>query len=114
MKSFSIPLLALLLSAKLASDIHAQSFSIDWFTIAGGGTSTGSVYSPSPSPPPAARRWPAAITSLTGGFWALYMVQTAGAPLLTISRTDNVVMIFCSSTSKNWMLQQNANLSGTN
>ena len=56
MKSFSIPLLALLLSAKLASDIHAESFSIDWFTIAGGGTSTGSVYSPSPSPPPAARR----------------------------------------------------------
>jgi hypothetical protein len=42
------------------------------------------------------------------------MVQTAGAPLLTISRTDNAVMIFCSSTSKNWMFQQNANLSGTN
>jgi hypothetical protein len=52
--------------------------------------------------------------SLMGGFWALYVVQTTGAPLLTISRTNNAVMIFWPATSTNWMLQQNANLSSTN
>jgi hypothetical protein len=118
MKSFLIPLLAILLSAILASEAHAQSFSIDWFTIAGGGgSSTGSVYSISGTiGQPAVSGSPMAggNYSLTGGFWALYVVQTAGAPLLTISRTNNAVMIFWSATSTNWMLQENANLSGTN
>jgi hypothetical protein len=37
MKSFFTTLLAMLLAAMLAPEIRAQSFSIDWFAIAGGG-----------------------------------------------------------------------------
>jgi hypothetical protein len=118
MKSFLIPLLAILLSAILASKAHAQSFSIDWFTIAGGGgSSTGSVYTVSGTIGQSAASGAAMAGgnySLTGGFWAIYAVQTEGAPLLTISRTNNAVMVFWPATSTNWMLQQNANLSSTN
>jgi|ERR1035438_4685715 hypothetical protein len=118
MKSFLIPLLAILLSAILASEAHAQSFSIDWFTIAGGGgASTGSVYSISGTiGQPAASGSPMAggNYSLTGGFWALYAVQTEGAPLLAISLASSAVMVSWSSASTNWILQQNANLNSTN
>jgi hypothetical protein len=118
MKSFLIPLLAILLSAIMASKAHAQSFSIDWFTIAGGGgSSTGSVYNVSGTIGQSAASGAAMAGgnySLQGGFWAIYAMQIEGAPLLTISRTNNAVMVFWPATSTNWMLQQNANLSSTN
>ncbi len=118
MKSFSILLFALLLSALLASDARAQSYSIDWFTIAGGGgSSTGIVYSicgtigqsAASSMPMVGGNY-----SLTGGFWALDALQTEGSPLLTISLANSAVMVYWSSASTNWTLQQNADLSGTN
>jgi hypothetical protein len=113
MKSFLIPLLAI-----LALEAHAQSFSIDWFTIAGGGgSSTGSVYTVSGTiGQPAASSAPMAggNYSLTGGFWSLYAEQTEGAPLLSISRTNNAVMVSWSSTTTNWILQQNTDLNSTN
>lgn len=118
MKSFLIPLPAILLSAIMASKAHAQSFSIDWFTVAGGGgSSTGGVYNVSGTIGQFAASDAAMAGgnySLQGGFWAIYAVQTEGAPLLTISRTNNAVMVFWPATSTNWMLQQNANLSSTN
>jgi hypothetical protein len=118
MKSFPILLFALSLSSMLASAARAQSYSIDWFTIAGGGgSSTGSVYSVRGTiGQPAASGAPmtGGNYSLTGGFWALYAVQTEGAPLLTISRTNSVVMVSWSSPATNWTLQQNTDLSGTN
>jgi hypothetical protein len=118
MKSFSTPLLVLLLATILAPETRTQSFSIDWSAIAGGGgTSTGSVFSISGIiGQPAATGSPmtGGIYSLTGGFWALYAVQTVGAPRLAISRTDNAVMVYWSSTSTNWGLQQNASLSSAN
>jgi hypothetical protein len=118
MKSFLIPLPAILLSAIMASEAPAQNYSIDWFTIAGGGgSSTGSVYTVSGTIGQSAGSGAAMAGgnySLTGGFWAIYAVQTEGAPLLTISRTNNSMMVFWPATSTNWMLQQNANLSSTN
>ena len=118
MKSFSTPLLALLLSAMLVAGARAQSYSIDWFTIAGGGgSSTGSVYSVSGTiGQPAASGAPmtGGNYSLTGGFWSLYAVQTEGAPLLTISCTNSAVMVSWSSTTSNWILQQNTDLNSTN
>jgi hypothetical protein len=49
--------------------------------------------------------------SLTGGFWSfLSTVQTAGAPLLTISlTTSNTAMVSWPSSSAGFTLQQNTN-----
>ena len=67
---------------------HAQSYSIDWFTIdGGGGTSTGGVYSVSGTigQPDASGPMTNGQYSVTGGFWALpFAVQTPGRPTLTI------------------------------
>src|ERR1017187_4895147 len=64
-----------------------QEYSIDWYKVSsGGGTSTGGVYSVSGTigQPDASGAISGGNYSLTGGFWALYAVQTPGAPLLTI------------------------------
>ena len=91
----------------------AQSYSIDWFTIdGGGGTSTGGVYSVSGTigQPDAGGPMTGGNFSLTGGFWSLYAVQTPGAPLLSIARTTtNTVAVFWPSPSTGWTLQQNTN-----
>ena len=49
--------------------------------------------------------------SLTGGFWSfLSTVQTAGAPLLTISlTTSNTAIVSWPSPSTGFTLQQNTN-----
>ena len=49
--------------------------------------------------------------SLTGGFWSLLsVVQTPGAPLLSITRTaTNTVAVTWPSPSTGWTLQQNTN-----
>ena len=52
--------------------------------------------------------------SLTGGFWALYAVQTLGAPLLTITQSGNTIKVLWPYPSTGWTLQQNANLALVN
>src|SRR5258708_5123809 len=69
---------------------NAQSYSIDWFTIdGGGGTSTGGVYSVSGTiGQPDAGHMAGANYAIDGGFWGLISaVQTPGSPLLTVART---------------------------
>ena len=64
----------------------AQSFTMDWFTIdGGGGTSTGSVYSESGTiGQPDAGVMGGGQYSLSGGFWGVVSaVQVSGAPLLS-------------------------------
>src|SRR6266446_8892605 len=61
---------------------RAQQYSIDWYTIdGGGGTSTGGVYSVSGTiGQPDAGTMSGGNYSLAGGFWGLIAaVQTAGA-----------------------------------
>src|SRR5258708_413311 len=68
----------------------AQSYSIDWYKVAGGGgTSTGGVYSVSGTigQHDAGPTMSGGTYSLSGGFWALFAVQTPGAPALTITLT---------------------------
>src|SRR2546426_11713451 len=71
----------------LALSARAQ-YSIDWYTIdGGGGTSTGSVYSVSGTIGQLDAGGPltSGQFSVTGGFWALpTAVQTPRAPLLSI------------------------------
>ena len=49
--------------------------------------------------------------SLTGGFWSLIsVVQTLGAPPLTITHSGNSVTVSWPYPSTGWTLQQNPNL----
>ena len=88
------PLTLLLALAGLA---HAQSYSVDWSKIAGGGgTSTGGVYSVSGTiGQPDAGKMNGGNYAIDGGFWGIIAaVQTPGAPLLSIARsTTNTVVV---------------------
>src|ERR1051326_5211845 len=91
----------------------AQSYSIDWSTIdGGGGTSTGGVYSGSGTVgQPDAGKMSGGNFSLTGGFWSLLsVVQSPGAPLLAITiTTTNTAMVSWLSPFTDFVLQQNTN-----
>ena len=108
-----IPLFGLLIPAIG----FAQSYTIDWYKVSGGGgTSTGSVYSISGTigQQDAGGPLTGGSYSLTGGFWALYAVQTPGAPLLTITYTSNQAIVSWPSSVTGWTLQTNVNLSTGN
>jgi hypothetical protein len=90
----------------------AQSYSIDWYKVAGGGgTSTGGTYQVSGTigQHDASGAMTGGNYSVTGGFWALYAVQTPGAPVLSIKLTNNVAMVYWPSPSPGWTLQENTN-----
>ncbi len=90
-----------LLSLLLSMSVHAQSYAVDWFTIdSGGGTSTGGVFAVSGT----------IGQHDAGGFWAIYAVQTPGAPLLTISYGGNAAIVSWDSSVTGWTLQTNNNL----
>jgi hypothetical protein len=94
------------------STAFAQTYSIDWSTIdGGGGTSTGGAYSISGTiGQPDAGTMSGGQYSLPGGFWSLYAVQTPGAPLLSITLTPtNTAMVYWPSPSTGWTLQENTN-----
>jgi hypothetical protein len=105
-----------------ASITSAQSYSIDWHKIAGGGgTSTGNVYSVSGTigqhDASAGNAMTGGPYSLTGGFWALAVaVQTPGAPLLTITLNPQLstIQLSWSPATPGWVLQENLNLATTN
>ncbi len=85
-------LLILLTVAASPASSFAQPFSIDWFTIdGGGGNSTGGGYSVSGTigQPDAGGPMTNGVYSVIGGFWALPIVlQTPGTPTLTITRLN--------------------------
>jgi hypothetical protein len=104
---------ALLAAFALGGSVHAQSYSIDWYKIAGGGgASTGGVYTVSGTigQPDASGAMTGGNYLLTGGFWALAAVQTPGAPLLTITRVGNQAVVWWDATVTGWTLQTNVNL----
>ena len=103
----------LLASVLVHLSAHAQTYSIDWYKIAGGGgTSTSSLYSVSGTigQPDASGAMSGGNFSLTGGFWSLYALQTPGAPLLTITQIGNQAIVSWSPSATGWTLQTNANL----
>src|SRR6266446_1749538 len=91
----------------------AQNYSIDWFTLdGGGGTSTGGVYSISGTIGQAdAGHMSGGSFTIDGGFWSIIAaVQTPGAPLLRVTRTTtNTVAVSWPSPSTGFTLQQNTN-----
>jgi hypothetical protein len=96
-----------------ATSLFAQSYSIDWYTIdGGGGTSTGGVYSVTGTiGQPDAGVMSGGNYTVVGGFWGpVAVVQTPGAPSLSIFRTTtNTVAVTWPSPSTGWALQQNTN-----
>src|SRR6266481_7265796 len=103
--------LALSLCTFGLSNASAQSYSIDWFTIdGGGGTSTGGVYTVSGTiGQPDAGHMSGGNFTIDGGFWGIIAaVQSPGAPLLAITRTTtNTVAVSWPSPSMGFVLQQN-------
>ena len=97
--------------------LHAQSYSIDWFTIdGGGGTSTGGTYTVSGTigQHDAGGPMTGGNYSLTGGFWSLISVmQTPGLPLLTITLNSQLSTVTVSwPDTGSYTLLQNSNLAG--
>jgi hypothetical protein len=112
MKNFFTFIGIVLAGANMAS---AQTYSIDWSTIdGGGGTSTGGVYSVSGTigQPDAGGPMTNGQYSVTGGFWVLpQAVQTGGAPTLTIANgAPGFAVISWPPAPTTWVLQESLNL----
>src|ERR1035437_6681893 len=109
-------ILGLIILALAVLSARAQSYSVDWYKIAGGGgTSTGGLYSVSGTigQPDASGAMTGGNYSLTGGFWSLInVVQTTGAPTLSITHSGNSVIVSWPTPSASWTLQLNGNLAG--
>ena len=95
----------------------AQSYTIGWYKITGGGgTSTGATYSVSGTigQADAGDAMTGGSYSLTGGFWSLIsVVQTAGLPDLIITHSGSSVTVSWPATGS-YTLQQTANLAAGN
>jgi hypothetical protein len=112
-RTWSAPIIIGFVFAFTAFALQAQSCSVDWFTIdGGGGTSTGGVYAVSGTiGQPDAGALTGGNYTLQGGFWGIVAaVQTPGAPLLTITRSDTSVSVSWPSPSTGWTLQENPGL----
>ena len=91
-----LPLSVLLSCLALGGTAHGQSYSIPWFTIdGGGGTSTGGVFSVSGTiGQPDAGAMSGGVYSLVGGSWGgITVLQTPGAPQLSITNAGTVVVV---------------------
>jgi hypothetical protein len=108
-------LLLLLANLLLASPgVLAQDYSLDWFTIDGGGgewsdgyyTVAGTIGQPD------AGEWSDGYYTIVGGFWSdLAVVPTPGAPGLSIHRTGtNAVVLSWPAPAPGWVLQESSNL----
>ena len=94
-----------------------QSYSLDWYKISGGGgVSTGATYQVTGTigQPDAGSAMSGGQYSVTGGFWSLIaVVQTAGAPRLTITHSGNSVTVSWPLGAGGFALQQNNNVANS-
>ena len=94
-------------------------YSIDWFTIdGGGGTSAGGVYQVSGTigQPDAGPTMSGGNYSVDGGFWSIIAaVQSPGAPTLTVTlTTTNTAIVSWPFPSTGFALEQNPVIGTTN
>jgi hypothetical protein len=117
MNRYFTSLAFLLVALAFPSLSKAQNYSIDWFSIdGGGGTSTGGVYSVTGTiGQPDAGHMSGGNYTIDGGFWGIIAaVQTPGAPLLTITPAGANVIISWPVSSATFNLQQDADLNTPN
>ena len=108
---------ALLYSLIRCTWIYAQTYTVDWSTIdGGGGTSTGGTYSVSGTiGQPDAGQMSGGNYSIKGGFWGLVsVIQTPGAPLLSIAPAGTNAVISWPSPSTGFVLQENSDVVNIN
>ena len=107
---FKVTLLAGLLLC-MATIAGAQNYTIDWYSIdGGGGTSTNSQFSLSGTiGQPDAGHMSGGSFTLDSGFWGIVAaVQTPGGPLLRVVRTPtNTVVVAWPNPSTGFSLQEN-------
>ncbi len=101
------------LATAMAATAGAQTYSIDWFTIdGGGGTSTGGTYSLSGTiGQPDAGVMTGGSYSLTGGFWSIQAIDIPGFPRLSITPAGNNVIISWTPGTLGFVLQGNGSFS---
>jgi hypothetical protein len=101
-----------------ASYALSADYTVDWFSIdGGGGNSTGAAYlvTGTIGQPDAGGPLTGGAYSLTGGYWSLIsVVQTAGAPTLAIKQTGAGVTVSWPSPSTGFVLQQSSSMAPTN
>lgn len=104
----------ILVALPLGFRAGAQTYSVDWHTLpGGGGVSSNGQYllAGSIGQSGAGLVSSGGNYSLTGGFWSLIsVVQTAGAPALSLTHQANQVVISWPTPAAGWTLQQNSNL----
>ena len=113
--AFPLALSALTVLA-VVGGASAQSYSIDWHTIdGGGGTSTGGVFAVSGTvgqPDANAQSMTNGTFSLTGGFWSIFTVPTPDAPLLSVDRQGTAVRVFWPLPATGYVLDQSLTVTG--
>jgi hypothetical protein len=106
----------ILLSLVLLSPTAAftQPYAIDWVkSSGGGGKSSGGIFQVSGTigQHDAADTITGGNYSVTGGFWSLVsIIQSAGAPMLTITHFGNTVKVSWPYPSSGWTLEQTPDL----
>ena len=90
-----------------------QPYSIDWFKISGGGgTGAGGTYRVSSTigQSEAGAAMSGGRYSMVGGFWSpISVVQTPGAPLLSITDAGSQAIVSWPLSATGWTLQTNGN-----
>jgi hypothetical protein len=107
-------ILFLIAALLLPAAASAQQYSNNWYKVSGGGgTSTNGPYAISGTigQHDAGGPMTGGIYSVTGGFWAIYAVQTFGLPNLTIKFVGPNSVIVSWPNSGSYTLQTNGNLS---
>ena len=106
--------LIILISGLLLLASAMAQYTIDWHSLdSGGDASTGGVYSVSGTigQPDVGEPMTGGTFSLTGGFWAIYAVQTEGAPFLSIVISGpSEVTISWEPDDPGWVLQETPSL----
>jgi len=98
----------ILLPSAFSICANAQTYSIDWSTIdGGGGTSTGGVYTVNGTiGQPDAGAMSGGNYALQGGFWGVIAaVQTPGAPYLSVTRSNSAVIVSWPLPAEGWVLE---------
>ncbi len=93
--------------------LRAQQYSIDWYKVSGGGgTSTNGQYAVSGTigQHDAGAPMTGGTFSLTGGFWAIYAVQTPGSPYLFITQSGTNAILSWSAGAAGFLLESKSSL----
>ncbi|HAV62687.1 MAG TPA: hypothetical protein DCY13_10010 [Verrucomicrobiales bacterium] len=113
MKKLTTFLSAAAMATLLAASGNAQTYSIDWYSIdGGGGTSSGGGYTVTGTiGQPDAGKLTGGNYELIGGFMSIVAaIQTPGAPLLTITRAGNNIIVSWPDPSAGFILQESSAL----